>query len=136
MYSSRSNSICLCADALNDTYVHEDSLIGPQRNISADKYKSEFSTGHSIDVSNHPNVHLLPNFSVCGINEKWLREDMRTPSRRPKRIVGGLPATSITRYPWMAQIYVRDSKIHKTLLRPYFKYFNSICNQIDHIFFS
>jgi len=84
-------------------------------------YEHEISTGLDIDVLSHPNIGKLPSSDNCGSIPAPRPEPKPIPSseedvmydayedNRVKRITGGLIA-GITWFPFMAQIYSRDSK--------------------------
>lgn len=82
------------------------------------QYIGVYSTGENVDVSNHPNIHLLPALHVCGnVSSQYDRSfqsfDLTTPASqlvRHKRVVGGVPVKIESYFPWMAQIYVRNGK--------------------------
>jgi len=84
-------------------------------------YVHEISTGLDIDVLSHPNIGKLPTSENCGSIPAPRPEPKLIPSseedvmydayedNRVKRITGGRIA-GIAWFPFMAQIYSRDSK--------------------------
>jgi len=76
----------------------------------------EFATGMEppVDMTKHKAVSLLPKFPDCG--PIFGKQDYKFPVKsnhthhRAKRVVGGI-AQSIGSYPWMVQIYSRNSNM-------------------------
>ncbi|ODN02904.1 Transmembrane protease serine 9 [Orchesella cincta] len=58
---------------------------------------AELSTGQNMDVSEHPNIGILPSYDECGFPAPG--------PRRQKRIVGGRPF-ELGKYPWAVALHL------------------------------
>ncbi|CAL8073322.1 unnamed protein product [Orchesella dallaii] len=62
---------------------------------SSEMIAAELSTGQNVDVSEHPNIDMLPSYEECGFSAPG--------PKRQKRIVGGRPF-ELGKYPWAVAI--------------------------------
>lgn len=122
----------------NSTWILNNSSVhgwADSNQTTQSVYANEFSTGRNVDVSKHPNINLLPSFDVCGNLPKSSADKKQSETSeeseeeesindahvdivgtvnkdglRRKRIVGGVPTTAESFYPWMAQIFARNGE--------------------------